>query len=87
MSKTRKFKLQAIEYYGGKCIRCGYSKCAAALSFHHRDRATKKYEPSWMIPRVSLTWEEKYQELDKCDLVCLNCHHEIHEEERLALKQ
>lgn len=32
-----KRKLDAIEYLGGKCISCGYSKYYGALEFHHRD--------------------------------------------------
>jgi len=36
---TRRFKIKvkAVEYKGGKCNSCGYSKCLDALHFHHRD--------------------------------------------------
>ena len=33
-SRIRK-KLELIEVLGGKCCRCGYSRCFAALEFHH----------------------------------------------------
>ena len=38
-------KLKAIEYKGGKCIKCGYDKCYSALAFHHRD--PNKKEMAW----------------------------------------
>ena len=71
-------KLQAIEYKGGKCIKCGYNKCHGALDFHHRDPKTKKYV--WRKLRLH-TWSTIIEELDKCDLLCANCHREIHTKE------
>lgn len=67
-------KRRAVEYKGGCCQICGYSKCFAALQFHHRDRATKKFH-------ISLTQKTSFdsvkEELDKCDLLCANCHAEV----------
>lgn len=70
-------KKEAIEYLGGKCIRCGYDKCHGALHFHHRDPTTKL--GAWDKVRL---WskERRLKELDKCDLLCANCHAEIHDE-------
>ncbi len=69
-------KLRAIEYLGGKCVVCGYNRCAAALDFHHRnphrkDKAIVNNIADWK-------WSDLKRELDKCDLVCANCHREIH---------
>jgi hypothetical protein len=36
-------KLAMIEFKGGRCERCGFSSCIAALVFHHRNPATKKF--------------------------------------------
>lgn len=72
----RRSKLRAVEYLGGKCSICGYNKCLAALHFHHIDPQTKKYSPSHVIGRWS--FERVKEELDKCILVCSNCHAEIH---------
>ena len=72
----RKRKRKAVEYYGGKCIGCGYNKCVAVLHFDHRDPSTKIAEPNYAIMKWS--WERAKVELDKCDLLCSNCHGERH---------
>lgn len=71
----RKYKKQAIAYKGGECSRCGYDKYQAALDFHHRD--TKEKDPNWRLMR-NWSFRRVKAELDKCDLVCRNCHAEIH---------
>lgn len=72
-------KLKCIEYLGGKCSKCEYSKCPEALDFHHRDPSTKKFTISG---NATCSWETLVSELDKCDLVCANCHREVHWEEK-----
>jgi hypothetical protein len=64
-----------IEYLGGKCERCGYNRCNAALEFHHRDPSKK--DPTFQGIRY---WglEKARKELDKCVLLCSNCHREEH---------
>lgn len=70
-------KKKCIAYKGGKCKRCGYCKCARAMGFHHRDRKKKDFTISkWMTKRWSLITTE----LDKCDLLCSNCHMEVEDE-------
>jgi len=73
----RRVKQQAVDYKGGKCSRCGYDKCLAALHFHHRDRSTKKYELS--ISQKTFLQSVR-DELDKCDLLCANCHAEVEQQ-------
>ncbi len=75
-----RLKIQAIEYKGGKCQKCGYDKCYAALEFHHRDPNEK--EVSWKKLR-SRSWKRIEEELDKCDLLCANCHREEHWDDNL----
>ena len=72
----QRFKEECIDYKGGCCIRCGYKKCPAALEFHHRDPSQKDFQISRM-DSVTLT-EIVKKELDKCDLLCSNCHKEEH---------
>lgn len=55
----------AIKLKGGKCIFCGYDKYNGALDFHHIDGITR-------------SWKRVEKELEKCVLVCANCHREIH---------
>ena len=67
-----------VEYKGGKCERCGYNKSFAALDFHHEDPSEKDFTIAHARHRSFN--EEMKKELDKCILVCANCHREIHEE-------
>jgi len=75
--RQRKFKEKCVKYKGGACCRCGYSKCFGALEFHHRDPAQKDFS----LSRVrNHKWTKDLQrELNKCDLLCANCHRETHE--------
>jgi hypothetical protein len=66
-------KLKAIEYKGGKCSGCGYNKCPAALEFHHVDPDKKEAGISFFRG-----WLKQKAELDKCILLCANCHRETH---------
>lgn len=75
IDRQREFKLQAIEYKGGKCVYCGYNRCAAGLDFHHLDPSKKEYNIG-SFRTFSLDLAKK--ELNKCELVCRNCHAEIH---------
>ena len=76
-SFRQKNKERAIEYKGGECVKCGYKKCNSALEFHHTNPNKKDFGPS---NNMNIAWEKLKKELDKCILVCANCHREIHEE-------
>lgn len=58
------------------CIKCGYEKCIAALDFHHNGFEKKEFNIS-RCKRLVLNDEIK-SELDKCDVLCSNCHRESH---------
>jgi hypothetical protein len=75
----RKSKLKAIEYKGGKCQKCGYNKCPNALVFHHLDPSKKDFGIS--SGGKIKNFEKIKAELDKCVLLCQNCHSEVHYEE------
>ena len=71
----RKRKKKAlVEYKGGKCQCCGYSRCIEALEFHHLDPNIR----SFTISGKSKSFNSLKSEVDKCILVCSNCHKEIH---------
>jgi endogenous inhibitor of DNA gyrase (YacG/DUF329 family) len=72
----RKLKLKCLEYKGGKCSNCGYSKCVNSLSFHHLNPDEKDFEISKFKTKV---FNNLKPELDKCILLCFNCHAEEHE--------
>jgi hypothetical protein len=66
----------AIAYKGSKCQCCGYNKHVGALEFHHIDPSKKDFGIS--AKGYTRSWENVRKELDKCVLVCANCHREIH---------
>lgn len=70
-------KILMVEYKGGKCFRCGYNKCIKALDFHHRNASEKTFNISGNHTR---SWDRIKAELDKCDLLCANCHRETEDE-------
>jgi len=77
-NRRKKVKQLSIEYKGGCCERCGYNKCSRALEFHHLNPNEKEFGIGHK--GYTRSWEKVKKELDKCILVCSNCHAEIHEE-------
>lgn len=75
--KRIKLKNDLIIYKGGCCQICGYNKSNWSLVFHHRDPSEKDY----LISAGNIKSLERLKlEADKCDLLCHNCHNEVHEE-------
>jgi hypothetical protein len=68
-------KIELIKYKGGCCVYCGYKKSVAALQFHHLDPTKKDFS----ISSKSYSIERLKKEVDKCILICANCHIELHE--------
>lgn len=74
--RRKRIKQKAVDLFGGRCSECGYNKSLNALQFHHLDPSKKELS----IARQSYTrsWEFVKKELDKCVLLCANCHAELH---------
>ncbi len=68
-------KKKIITVMGGKCCKCGYNKNDAALCIHHLNNKNKNFD--WNQLRLR-TWNIVEKEINKCILVCCNCHAEIH---------
>jgi hypothetical protein len=66
-----------IQQKGGCCKLCQYSRNEAALAFHHLDPVTKSF-PLDLRNCSNTSWETLVSEAEKCWLLCLNCHAEIH---------
>lgn len=76
LNRKRNLKKLCVEYKGSKCEICGYNRCIDALHFHHLDPSVKEFGIATLR---SYTFSENVKkELDKCQLVCANCHNEIH---------
>jgi hypothetical protein len=73
--KRYKIKKELVDYKGGSCEICGYNKSLRALQFHH----TNPKEKDFNIGGTTTLNETVKKELDKCVLVCANCHSEIHD--------
>lgn len=78
--RRNKVKKMAVEHLGGKCICCGYNKSVSALDFHHKDPKEKDFGIS--ARGHSRSWQRVKNEIDKCVLLCANCHREVHAGER-----
>lgn len=75
VKRTRDLKSKAVDYKGGACMKCGYDRFIGALEFHHLDPDEKDFNIS---SKKSISLESIILELDKCILLCSNCHKEAH---------
>lgn len=78
-----------IERLGGVCNICKNKYLSQAMCFHHIDESTKKFKISDKIQQYKDApkkffkggCNEIYNELNKCVLLCNNCHSELHEKQ------
>jgi hypothetical protein len=59
------------------CLHCGYKEHACALEFHHE--GNKDFD---VAGRKNRSWEAIIKEIEKCIILCSNCHRVEHEKER-----
>lgn len=71
----RKAKRILVAEAGGCCAICGYSRCIAALQFHHRDPAAKRFGLG--SRGLAQALDRLREEASKCVLLCSNCHAEV----------
>ena len=83
ISWRQRKKAELIKYKGGACEHCGYNKSTWALQFHHRDPSQKDMN----IGGKSVSFETLKTEVDKCLMLCANCHAEEHERLNADKKQ
>lgn len=69
-NKARDKKARLVIYKGGVCLDCRGVFPNCCFTFDHRD----PFEKSFTISDWGHTFEECLIEVDKCDLVCANCH-------------
>ena len=77
--KRRKNKREYVEYMGGECWLCTEDE-PICLEFHHINSNNK----SFGVSASGLTRARKtvLEELDKCAMLCANCHRKV--ERRIA---
>ena len=74
--RRKKIRDMAVARKGGKCQCCGYDRCPGALEFHHPDPTNKDFGIS--MDGMTRSWNRVRKEIEKCVLICANCHREIH---------
>lgn len=79
MERYRRLKSKIIKLKGNVCSKCGIEyngNNAAIFQFHHTDPSTKSFCVPHML--VNKSWDDVLKELDKCELLCSNCHDSLH---------
>ena len=82
-NRILRVKTKLVKLKGGKCVICGYNKCIKALEFHHIDPQQKRFEISPCLGNTSLA--VLIEEINKCMLVCSNCHRELEYKQNLYI--
>ena len=73
--RVSRLKKKYVDMFGGQCQRCGYNEFIGSLHFHHIKPQEKEGIPTRIM--YSKNEEIALRELDKCVLVCANCHQAI----------
>jgi hypothetical protein len=68
--RYKRHKLRAVEYKGNMCADCGGTFHHAVFDFHHIDSREPDLPDTWL----ARGWERIVTELDKCVMLCANCH-------------
>jgi predicted GNAT family acetyltransferase len=81
-------KLKMMEYKGGKCVKCGLDSKDihySVFDFHHLNPLEKdlKWDKIKYLGKGS--WYKIKIELDKCELLCANCHRITHSEMNIGI--
>jgi hypothetical protein len=74
-ARRRQIKEILVAEAGGCCVLCGYDRHVAALQFHHRDPAAKRFGLG--AGGLTRSLASARAEAAKCDLLCSNCHAEV----------
>ena len=78
--KNKALQRQRInEYKDSKsCLKCGENR-NWLLDFHHKDPTQKDFQIS---QGERFGWEKVKKEIDKCVVLCSNCHRDFHYQEK-----
>jgi hypothetical protein len=81
IKRRREMKDKAVEYLCGKCVDCGLqSEYTEVYDFHHKNPEEKTMSIALLLDTTK-RWERIREELDKCELLCSNCHRIRHAKE------
>jgi hypothetical protein len=74
-TRNRSRKLKAVAHFGGVCFDCEGRYPPYVYEFHHLDPTQKDFNPS---SAMSMKEDKMWKELEKCVMLCRNCHAERH---------
>lgn len=83
--RNKSFRKSVNEYkLSSGCSACGFNELAEALVFHHLDKSTKLHN----VSKMGL-WPDDLvvKEIEKCVILCENCHRELHAGLRGGIKK
>jgi len=66
------------ELKAGGCTKCGFNEHPNCLDFHHLDPNEKEVNVATTAMKNKWGRERIMKEVDKCIVVCANCHRLIH---------
>ncbi len=72
----RRTKLRAVAWFGGSCYGCDQVHWAQLFDFHHWDASEKHFGIA--TDGIARSWGKIVAELEKCVMLCANCHREVH---------
>ena len=75
VASRQQLKRKSVDFMGGSCKVCGYSKSISAMVFHHLDPSKKEFT----LGSNCRSWDKTVLELRKCVLLCNRCHSEVHD--------
>jgi len=84
-SKSHRRKIKKIKR-NSRCYNCGWHKHPEVLTFHHKNKKLKVDSISKIISRTG-NWNKVKEEIDKCILLCPNCHTWKHYKEKKWFKK
>lgn len=70
-SLNQKRKRLIVDHFGDRCLDCGNTYPQCVYQFHHLDPKCKDVNPSYALSKRP---SEMWKELDKCVMLCANCH-------------
>jgi hypothetical protein len=80
--KGQENRAYMLEKLGGKCFNCGFDRWKSSLDIHHLDPSEKDVSFStaryWVKERID-------KELEKCVILCRNCHAAHHNGELISV--
>jgi len=83
-NKRNENKVMILDFLKkNKCEKCGYDESNKSLHFHHKNLEDKKFAISQFtnskrIKSINEIGQAIIEELNKCDLICSNCHFDSH---------